>query len=162
MLTPALVLSLAGAAPLDLQTSPAWGEFSVAASLNRTVKTVEIGTIPGRAGRARLAYGLRLTEKSADGVITVRYADTRSCAAADGVITQMEALAIPSGRAPHNSKVNVFTLDGALYTLRMPVDLGDRSGQVSLSSNVETPLADFVDESLAALKGCWNATPPAS
>lgn len=163
MLTSAIVLSLAaaGSAAIDFDLLPTWAEFGIDASRSRSSRLVEIGTIPRSAGETGLAYWLRLTERSADGTEQVRYTDTRACAAASSVIAAMEELQVPSGRAPHNSQVRFLTLDGAHYTLRMPVDLGEGRGEVSLSSNIDTPLAAFVDESLVRLEKCWSVTPPA-
>jgi hypothetical protein len=154
-------LMLAAGATFDPQSSFAWAEFSADPSRGGEAHKVEIGTVPGRTEPGEYVYWLRLTT-SKGGQDVVSYADTRTCSAAKEVIARMEGLGVAQGAAPHNWGNIAITADGTLYRVRMPVRYGDLTGEAMLRTNVGTPVAAFVEQSLNDLRPCWRPDlPPA-
>ncbi len=154
-------LILAAGATFDPQSSFAWAEFSVEPSRGGEAQKVEIGTVPGKTEPGEYVYWLRLTQ-SKGGQDVVSYADTRTCNAARDVIARMEGLGVSQGAAPHTWGHMAITADGAQYRVRMPVKYGDLIGEAALRTNVGTPVAAFVEQSLNDLRPCWSADlPPA-
>ena len=158
-MTPIFALVLGLSTPFDPAGHAGWAEFGVKPSLRQSEELVQIGTIPGKTEPGEYAYWLRHTRTTA-GVQTVRFTDTASCPAANEVLARIEAFEIPSATAPHNWQNIVITMDGARYHMKAPLRFGDRTGSVSLESNVQTPLAEFVNANLKALENCWSEELP--
>lgn len=96
-----------------------------------------------------------------------RYTDGGRCPAAVAILRQVRQLSMPRPvlPIPHNGEdedgLSVM-LDGRVYALS--VDAGDYGGQAvggfSISSNVETELAEWSERFIRALEPCWSTTVP--
>jgi hypothetical protein len=64
----------------------------------------------------------------------------------------------PPGIDP-NQQISI-TMDGVGYLLRAPATFGDKSGKLTMSSNIGTPLAEWVETSLKRLENCWADVQP--
>lgn len=139
-----LVLALVASA-----TDEAWAEFSRADPLSQVNETVEVRSVPGRA-----EYQLTYTRQSKRKTETFTTTST-ICPYARPVIGSMRGLNMPP-LAPFGVDGNRrgSVQDGAMYTLRAPTDSSD--GQITVSSNIGTPLAAWEDKALGALELCWR------
>nr|WP_314444053.1 hypothetical protein [uncultured Sphingomonas sp.] len=55
-------------------------------------------------------------------------------------------------------EVEFVTLDGAGYTLKSTGVYDGANSNLEVESNVNTPLAKWIDTALATLQPCWRAT----
>lgn len=153
----AIVLQIA-APPIDPFADRAWGHFSRSPTLEHRTETVDIGT-DGNAGGV-VQYKLRLTQRFRDGSLTRVWADSRSCPAVHMVMARLRALKppaiVPPGLGPAPTEILV---DGIGYGLTMPVEDQLGLSRMTWTSDVGTPLADWVEDSLARLKSCWRPKP---
>jgi hypothetical protein len=155
-----MLLALQTALPSEM--GPAWGEFARRPALRQISDKVEIGTL-GVLDRSTgtLRYWMRLTRVD-KGQETVRWADSKSCAAVQGVLEGMAALPVPTLAPPgigEKEPVKIM-MDGVGYSLRTRSTYDGWPGSTTISSNVNTPLAAWVDKSLLDLADCWSATQP--
>ena len=150
-----LALLLAANSPLPPQLGPAWGEFSRSPALQRTRTTVEIGTLGSDRRGGPLQYWLRRTVVER-WVETVSWTDTRRCAAVRPALRAMAELAPPRFAPPGMGPAGPIVMDGVGYRLRAP----SQYGGIAIDSNVGTPLAQWVDSTLGALRSCWTTKVP--
>lgn len=102
---------------------------------------------------------LRKTTRFFGGAKRVEWADTRSCAAARAVLSNMYALEMP--RPTMGGAIEVRA-DGVMYALSTDGKYGSgRLARLSVSAPGGTPLADWAEASLAELEACWSDQPPA-
>ncbi len=103
---------------------------------------------------------LHRTLANAGGVASVTWTSTNNCRGALPQLQALEKLELPQVDLPGFGKdLEVLVLDGADYRLRSPaLYSGDRSDLI-VRSNVDTPLARWVDQTLAVLAPCWGAKP---
>ncbi len=151
-MTPLFALLLLGAEPVD-PIPRQWAEFARAGSLNHIRETVSIGT----ANRGRddvFHYRLRYVRRTLGAPPVIRWADSRSCPAIRIMLQDMARLTMPTP-VPYgvSSETAPITLDGTGYSLTAPSSFG---GTVTIDSNVQTPLAQWVDRSLEQLASCWR------
>ncbi|WP_068080549.1 hypothetical protein [Novosphingobium rosa] len=139
-----------------------WAQFSRAGALNRVRETVDIATGESPQG-APFAYRLRFTRQAPANhgrgrQTRVQWADSASCPAIRPVMAAMGGITMPRP-APYGVPGQEMTIvmDGAIYTLSVPSS--DAGGEIRISSNVGSSLADWVDRSLEALAPCWKAQP---
>ena len=153
---PLLVL-MADIAPPDAFLS-SWAQFSRSRSLIYVTETVDVATAE-RGSNNTFRYRLRLTRKTLNGVPQVRYADSVNCPAIQNVITSMKSIKMPAP-APYglwDGPLRIRVHDGIGYSLSAPSS--DSNGQMTISSNMGSSLAAWVDTSLKKLERCWMAAP---
>lgn len=162
-----LVLLLQAASPVlpqpraDGFSQRAWGHFSRSPLLGHASEIVDVTIDYDRRTHAS-TYALRLTRKRFSQAGEVLWADSRTCPAVRRVLTSMQTLALPSITVPGLDRYpGNIVIDGVAYSLRAPaLFVGRGGGQAVFTSNVGTPLATWVDRSLAALGPCWSALAP--
>ena len=157
-----MLLAFAAAqAAIPTELGPAWAEFSRQPALERIKETVEIGTLGRERSTGKLRYWLRYT-RTGNGVEQVRWADSATCTAVRQVLEDMREIETPQLNPPGvvpNQRISI-TVDGVGYLLRAPATFGDRTGNLTMSSNIGTPLADWVEASVKRLENCWTEVQP--
>jgi hypothetical protein len=135
-----------------------WAQFSRAGALSHVSETVDIAT-GDRAGSKEFPYTLRFTRRRLDAIPEIRWADSATCPAIRTVIADMPNIRMPAP-APYGlpDQPLTITMDGARYALSAPSS--DNMGRMSLSSNVGSPLAVWIDAAFEKLKPCWQANAP--
>jgi hypothetical protein len=158
-----LLLVLAnGAGQPDLPDLPnlprQWAQFSRAGALSHVSETVDIAT-GDTAGSRTFRYTLRFTRRRGDGKPEISWADSATCPAIQAVIADMPNIKMPSP-APYGlpDQPLTITVDGTLYALSAPSS--DNMGRLSISSNIGSPLAAWIDSAFPKLEPCWQATAP--
>lgn len=140
----------------DAFAARAWGSFERSPALRSDRERVEIA-VDGRTGD-QLEYKLRLTPRFTLAPDEHLWTNSRTCPAVRVVLERLRALQppaiVPPGFAPSPTQIIV---DGFGYRLTAP--LADPSGmsRITWTSNIGTPLAAWVEDSLARLKPCWSA-----
>ena len=150
----ALALQAAIASP-DLFAEHAWGRFSRTGARSRRREQVEIAT-DGRDGDT-LHYKLRLTDRTSSPDET-RWTNSRTCPAVRPLLASLRDLPTPRPAPPgFGDEPTEILMDGVGYELALP-GTGDPFGLTRLvvSSNVETPLARWVDAAFDKLASCWS------
>ena len=154
MLFLALVAAIAPpSSPLPRQ----WASLSRAGALSRVSETIDIAT--GDAQRSPVfRYRLRLTVARPNGTVAISWIDSAACPAVRPVIAGMRDIPMPRP-APYGvgDEQRFIVLDGASYSLTTPSN--DPSGTLTITSNIGSSLAKWVDASFAALAPCWRAEP---
>ncbi|NEX94133.1 hypothetical protein [Caulobacter sp. 17J65-9] len=163
----ALMLLALSAAP-DPLADETLVRFSRDPVLRRTSVEVSVGRIAGDP-REPARYWLRRTER--DGARgrtpseTFTWTDTQRCPAALAVLREAAALETPrpmiSGLVEPEGGYLPVVADGALYALTIE---GAYDGQIgptlTVATGPATPLADWVEASLATLEPCWSSRRP--
>jgi hypothetical protein len=139
--------------PVDL--GPAWAEFSRKPALKREKTVVGIGTLGFDRRRSQLDFWLRRTV-TANGIEKVAWADSRTCPAVRPMIAAMRELPVARFAPPGFSEGSPLIMDGVCYSLHSYSD----DGSLTVSTNVGTPLASWVEASLERLGPCWTSTIP--
>jgi hypothetical protein len=90
------------------------------------------------------------------------WTDTNECPAAKLVLSKAQSLTMPQVYIPFLKSTDMrVTLDGTTYQISgLAKYPGATADEVSFSSNADTPLAKWVDESLKALLRCWSRSRP--
>lgn len=95
---------------------------------------------------------------------TLTWADSRTCSGLVDSVAAMEGLELPNLSVPvfGSQDIPLLTLDGVGYELRSRMSLwGDHAGYDTLiSSNVGTPLADWVENFRSTAEPCWTSDQP--
>ena len=145
-----LLLALANSA-VQPELPRQWAQFSRS---GHGRETVDIAT-GDRVKKADFRYTLRLTKRSLGADPETAWADSATCPAVQSVIVSMRNIQMPSP-APHGrwSDSMPITLDGTLYSLTAPSS--DNMGELTISSNVGSPLASWIDASFKHLESCWT------
>jgi hypothetical protein len=154
---PVIFVLLQSAAQPELPRQ--WAQFSRSGALSHVSETVDIATADRGNSRA-FRYTLRLTRARLGAEPTVTWADSASCPAVQPVIAGMRDIRMPTP-APYGvpgGEAMTLTLDGARYTLAAPSS--DNMGRLTISSNIGSPLAAWVDAALQQLAPCWTGTAP--
>jgi hypothetical protein len=167
-----LILALVLAAVLSAFTAPAraqpigWSEFSVRPHLCVAPCEVKVRlsseferTGGGPAGKRYLTAELVSSDKPE------RWADSRRCPGleqAEAKVAHLNDVVMLSLIQPWHD-VTMPPVDGFRYTFHTAGYFvhGHRLGEVTLSSNVDTPLAEWISEMLDVLRPCWGAQAPA-
>jgi hypothetical protein len=137
--------------------------FTRAPVLERSVTIVEVAPLPN--ARNERAYLFRRTFRHG-GESDISWADSRTCPGAIWVVE--EAVKVPPPRVrvpgvedPAAPDVITLTADGVAYGMSSGARYGSSfSGTIRFTSNVGTPLAAWVEESLRRLQPCWSSRPP--
>ena len=145
------------AATLQNAFADSWAEFSRAGALSRTSETVEIAT-QHPAGSRPLEYAMRYTTKNLRSGEKTQFAESASCPAVANVVYSMKYIKAPD-LAPYGAPgvSNIITVDGVAYSLSAPSS--DSMGRMTISSNVGSPLAKWIDDSRKTLAPCWHDAP---
>lgn len=150
----AIVLEAAVPTP-DVFASRAWGRFSRGPALAGDDETVEIA-LDGSTGN-RPEYKLRLTRQSPGRPAERLWTNSRTCPAVRVVLERLRALTpppiVPLGFEPQSQEVIV---DGIGYSLTAPLADPFGRAKITWTSNMGSPVAAWVDDSLIRLKPCWS------
>lgn len=141
------------AAQLDPAPLPyAWASFRRAGALSHVSESVEIAT--DGADRDHFEYKLRLVRRTIR-TQEILWASSRTCPAVRPILRQMREIPMPRP-APFGleDEAPEIILDGAFYELKAPSTFSN--GQMTISSNVGSPLAKWVDGAFASLASCWS------
>ena len=96
--------------------------------------------------------------------LSLAWADSRTCPGLEAAGVAMEDIRMPALNVPAFGRANpnFITADGVLYELTTRSSVwGDHTGSTTtLSSNVGTSLADWVESVRSAAAPCWGSTPP--
>ena len=153
MLIAALAL-LAAQPLLSAQPLPAdegWARFSAHRYLAHVEIDVAIGTMRSNKGDA--IYWVRRSTRRPRQWVEVSSTDSVRCPAILTMVQSMRDLPAPRPAPPPQGSADItLTDDGTDYELHAPV--ASPGMEVTLSSNVGTPLAAWVEQSLAALGQC--------
>jgi len=148
---------LLGLSPVPVELGSAWAEFRRAPATHLTKTKIEIGTIGYDRNRGHLDFWLRRTVVS--GVKQkeeVTWADTRTCVIARPLIASMRDIPVPKFAPIGSSEGPPIVLDGVGYSLRTYSD----QGTLTAETNVDTPLASWIEGALEALGSCWTSSVP--
>lgn len=108
-------------------------------------------------GRVAGQFAFRRSATERDGSVSVSSTNTNACPAVWPLLTEVEQLELPRPDLPGVGKeVEFITLDGARYTLTTPSLYGGAMSRLVVQSNVNTPLARWIDRTLTTLKPCWR------
>ncbi len=125
--------------------------FSRRLALARTSEEVCVR----RAGTAE-EFALRRTSTDARGGSRSMTTSTGKCKGVLAQLQALEALRVPQVDLPAFGKEAEFiTLDGAGYTLTTPALYDGAMSKLVVQSNVNTPLARWIDKTLTVLAACW-------
>jgi hypothetical protein len=152
-----LLFLMASATSLPAELGPAWAEISKNPALLHHRTVVEVGTLGYDRERKQLVYWLRKQEVTLDGTVKTAWAESSSCEATKPMLVELSQMQTPTISPPGVAQPTSLMLDGIQYRLRAPSSFG---GQIEISSNVETPLANWVEASLVKLTGCWTDKVP--
>lgn len=123
--------------------------------------SVEVVADRFRGADGKIEYWFRKTvrERSTE---LVTWTDTRHCPAARAALESLATIEPPpvsvpgyGPRAPASS-----VQDGAAYALEAATGAPYSDGRVTITSNVGTPLARWIDTTLAATEACWSPMAP--
>lgn len=133
-----------------------WAQFSRYVDLRHTRETVDIATDPRQRGK-EFRYRLRYTKRPRGKEPEIKWADSATCPSVRSVIANMRDIKMPSP-APYGvpDQSTTIILHGAIYSLTAPSS--DNMGKLTISSNVGSSLASWVNASLKQLDPCWTAT----
>lgn len=159
----AFVLQAASVAPnlRDAFAERAFAHFSRAPALAHSSETVDVALVRAPYSTAPPAYTMRLTRRRFQQPDAIFWADSRTCPALRPVLDALRAVVAPHPQVPGIDPYGDIILDGVGYRLKTMARFPNgQDGDLSYSSNVGTPLAAWIDRSLAALARCWSATAP--
>lgn len=153
----AVAAALAAPPPPDAFDKAIWAQFSRSPALRHETTTVQIATNDASTLDKPYTYLLRRRVTGLRGTVT-DWIDSRNCPAVREVLTTMRSLEMPSAQ-PDDSDVAIPVMgDGIDYSLRAPSSWS--FGAVTISANIGTPLAAWVETSLTALAPCWTPKRP--
>jgi hypothetical protein len=130
-----------------------WAQFSRAGALNHITETVEIAT-GDRGASNDFPYRLRLIKQSTEGT-EVWMAHSENCPVILDVVQSIKGIKMPTF-APYGipGQLTTSMFDGTGYSLSAPTS--DISGEVTVSSNVRSSIAIWIDASFNKLAPCWR------
>lgn len=149
------MLSLLAAAALVTPAPPRCRNlsFSRSLALARTSQAVCV-----ERQRDLNVWSLRRTEKARDGSEKATYTNTSACPAILPVLQAVEALELPKpDLLGFGREVEFITMDGAGYMLTSSGLYGGAVSDLTIESNVDTPLAKWIDTALVTLQPCWRS-----
>lgn len=159
----ALALQVASVppAPRDGFAERAFAHFSRSPALAHASETVDVAIVYAPYSTASADYTMRLTRRRFQQPDVILWADSRSCPAMRPVLDAMRAVASPHPQVPGIDPYGDIIVDGAGYRLTATARFDNgQDGDLTYRSNIGTPLAAWVDKSLAALARCWSAVEP--
>ncbi len=100
---------------------------------------------------------LQRTGTDRRGASTTRSTSTGVCPAARTQLLQLEGLTLPTPDVPGlGREMQTITMDGAGYRLKVQALYDGDAADLTLESNVDTPLARWIDSALDTLSACWR------
>ena len=151
-----LLLLLAAGANLPGALGEPWAVFSRAPALRPDATKVEVGTLGYDRARKQLDFWLRRTITGLGGTQRVTWTSTRACPAARPVLASMRNIPVPKFAPIGSSAGPPLVLDGVGYVLSTYSD----EGKLTAATNVNTPLALWIEAALKRLDSCWSAVVP--
>ena len=135
-------------------------QFTRSPALLRDRIEIQVGVL-SREGDGKTNYWarrIRTTTKSR----TVQWADGRTCSGLEASLRQLSGLVHPKFAVPglEESDNLVIAVDGVGYSITSQATFDQQIGYLKYSSNRGTPLAAWVDASLALLAPCWQDVQP--
>jgi hypothetical protein len=135
--------------------------FSRSPAFDHRVTIVDIGSLEGSGDE--WGYWFRRSVKLGKATSTW-WTDSKRCPAARWVVEHAikvpsPQLLVPGVKDPSYGDP-IITADGVGYTVQSMGHYGGRVSDLSFNSNVDTPLAEWVDESLRRLEPCWSKDRP--
>lgn len=132
-----------------------WAQFSRSGALSHVSETVEIATGDNKSD-IDFPYKVRFIRYSLKSAPEIKWANSATCPAVRSVIASMRSIKMPSP-APYGvpGESMEITVDGTGYSLTAPSS--DNMGKMTISSNVGSPLAAWIDSSFERLAPCWKA-----
>ena len=151
-----MLAGLAAAQDTDPRQYTPFLTFSRSASSELGAQSVDIGVL---RGEGRLQFWFRRTVER-DGPDDIAWTSTESCAGARDAVVAATQFAPPRVSVPglpmRPDGSSGLTLDGVQYAFRSSAHYDSNgSSSISFTSNVGTPLANWVEGSLAILEECW-------
>jgi hypothetical protein len=126
--------------------------FSKALALARTRQMTCV-----ERNRELNVWSLRRTVTDRRGASPATYTDTSACPAVLPILQAVESLELPRPNLHgFGDELEVITMDGAEYTLTTSAPYGGNDSDLTVRSNVGTPLARWIDAALTALEPCWR------
>jgi hypothetical protein len=134
------------AAPARPVEPASWGEFS-RFQARRSPITVTLGTLPGEV-RGQPVYWAKRVGWTEGGAT-----DSLRCPALTVVVESIERIPLPKP-APRNPQIMIG--DGTMYSLTVPHS-STNLDKLTVTAG-SGPLADWVENALEKLEGCWSPT----
>lgn len=97
---------------------------------------------------------------------TILWSSDATCPQALGLLQKLDNLQMPAVKidALPSEEIygNTVRADGAVYRLLVPGRYPSEPGNVDLTFGVDTPVANWVDDSFRTLASCWKSKRPES
>jgi hypothetical protein len=150
-----LLLLAAAASPIPSHLTTPWLEFSREPA-NASARTeIELGTIGFDPRRKQLELWARRTVRDRSGE-HVAWADSRTCPEMRAILARLRNVPVPRFAPLGVSAGPQLTVDGIGYSIRTYSD----EGFLEAETNIGTPLAGWIEQSLDRLEGCWGSGVP--
>ncbi|HEX5183782.1 MAG TPA: hypothetical protein VFW19_11605 [Allosphingosinicella sp.] len=134
-----------------------WAEFSREPAGHLITIKVEVGTLGYDHTHKQLDFWLRRSVvKGFQKHAQVTWADTRTCIAARPVLASMRNITVPKFAPVGSSPGSQIVLDGVSYSLSTYSD----EGKLTAETNVNTPVAAWIELALKDLDSCWTSVVP--
>ncbi len=157
-----VLASLIALAAVPIEKRSGWAEFTRLGAFDRTLTTVEIGTlgqrrsVEGRRLKRQYNYWLRRTVTKR-GRSQVTWVDSQTCPAVLVSLAALRDMKVPTIEPPGFGEGPPVILDGVNYSFRTSIS---SEGKLSLETNVGSALAGWVEASLVSLEQCWASRAP--
>ena len=145
-------------APFEL---PA-GSFLIRPDSSRALPSVEVDVVLViRTGNIR-HYRLDRRVTDPNGTITATFADSRTCPAVMVQMAKVETLPMPTFVAPGSDRLSTVPI--LIHATRYSLAMRGHDMESNTTSDIElraqsgSPLAEWSEETLEALKPCWSTT----
>jgi hypothetical protein len=157
-----MIGTLVAAAALASAGDDSWAKFSAHQARSRLNIDVEIGT--DEITDAGPIFWIRRTIQTPRQKKQISRVDTKSCPQMLAALRSLRDLPMPRPNMwPLDGDEFIVTADGASYSLTISAAYpGASPGDLTLNSNVGTPLAAWVDDTLSALDSCITRAGAAS
>ena len=152
------LIALAAAAP---GLGDGFAQFSRSPALRKERVEVAVGVLGTDRASGKTLYWARRVVTDRSGPVTT-FADSNTCPSIHHVLDGLAKLEVPTPQVPGLNQPDEFKIimDGTGYRLTASTQYAGQLGQVTFGSNIDTPLAAWIDDSLARLQGCWTHLPP--
>lgn len=149
-----LIATLVGAAALASANDDSWAKFSAHHALSHVDVDVEIGW--GERTQGEPVYTIRRSIRKLRQKAQTTQTDTKSCPRMLAALRALRDLPMPRpSMPPLPGDEVIITADGTAYSLTISATYpGASAGDLTVGSNVDTPLAAWVDDALATLDSC--------
>lgn len=164
LLAQASLTAIGEPAPVANTPSGQWATVRIEPSFAEIHTDIVIGTLRYDRERKQLDFWMRRENRDRQGgSLSVRWADSRTCAPMRAVIGAMREIGPMQIDPPDPHADVIVTADGTLYTLEAP---GRRAnghvGTMVIRANVRTPLAAWAERLQSDMTNCWTAKAPSA